>query len=62
MYRIKKYSELVEKGILAQIQEYDHIIIEWPKHIEKLGLKSYALVTIEKISENEREVTVLMKN
>ncbi|MFA7717365.1 MAG: tRNA (adenosine(37)-N6)-threonylcarbamoyltransferase complex ATPase subunit type 1 TsaE [Candidatus Absconditabacterales bacterium] len=58
MYRITEYSQLVEKGIIAQIQEYDHIVIEWPKHIEKLGLSSYAIVTIEKISETERDVTV----
>ncbi len=58
MYRINEYSELVEKGILAQIQEYDHIVIEWPKFIERLWLSSYAVITIEKISEDEREVKI----
>lgn len=58
MYRIKHYEELVEKGIIDQINEYEHIIIERPKFIDKLPVKNSAIITIEKISETERSIEV----
>jgi tRNA threonylcarbamoyladenosine biosynthesis protein TsaE len=58
MYRIKEYSELVEKGIIDQINEYEHIVIERPKFIDKLPIKNSTIVTIEKISETERNIIV----
>ncbi len=36
MYRIQHFDELVEKGILDQIQQYDFVVIEWPKFVERL--------------------------
>jgi len=39
MYRIKEYSELVEKGIIDQINEFEYIVIEWPKFINQLPVK-----------------------
>lgn len=56
MYRIKDFSELVEKGIIDQINEYEHIVIERPKFIEKLPIKNSVHITIEKISETERTI------
>lgn len=58
MYRINEFSELVEKGIIDQINEYEHIIIERPKFIDKLPVKNSAIITIEKISETERSIEV----
>jgi len=58
MYRIKEYNELVEKGIIDQINEYEHIVIERPKFIDKLPIKNSIIVTIEKISESERSIEV----
>lgn len=56
MYRIKEYSELVEKGIIDQINEYEHIVIERPKFIDKLPVKNSVIIKIEKISETERTI------
>lgn len=56
MYRIKEFSELVEKWIIDQINEYEHIVIERPKFIDKLPVKNSAIITIEKISETERSI------
>ena len=58
MYRIKEYDELVEKGIIDQINEYEHIVIERPKFIDKLPVKNSVIVTIEKISETERSIKI----
>lgn len=56
MYRIKKYNELVEKWIIDQINEYEHIVIERPKFIDKLPVKDPTQIHIKKISETEREI------
>ncbi len=58
MYRIKKYNELIEKWIIDQINEYEHIVIERPKFIDKLPVKNSTTITIEKISETERSVEI----
>ncbi len=57
MYRINKYEELVEKGIIDQINEYEHIVIERPKFIDQLPFKKSTELHIKKISETEREIT-----
>lgn len=59
MYRIEKYEELVEKWILDQIFLYDFVVIERPKYISQLSLSGAMEVRIEKISEEERMVTLL---
>ncbi len=56
MYRIKHYDELVEKWIIDQINEYEHIVIERPKFIDKLPVKNSVIVKIKKISETERAI------
>ena len=58
MYRIKEYSELVEKGIIDQIQQFDHIIIERPKFIDQLPIHNPTTLHITKISETERSITI----
>ncbi|HMS91741.1 MAG TPA: tRNA (adenosine(37)-N6)-threonylcarbamoyltransferase complex ATPase subunit type 1 TsaE, partial [Candidatus Absconditabacterales bacterium] len=54
MYRIKEYNELVEKGIIDQINEFDYIVIERPKFMDQLPFKDSTTVHIKKISETER--------
>lgn len=56
MYRIKEYSELVEKWIIDQINEFEYIVIERPKFIDKLPFKNPKNIHIEKISETERTI------
>jgi len=56
MYRIKEYSELVEKWIIDQINEFEYIVIERPKFIDKLPFKNSTNIHIEKISEIERTI------
>lgn len=58
MYRIKEYSELVEKWIIDQINEFDYIVIERPKFIDQLPFKDSTILHIEKISETERGIEV----
>lgn len=58
LFRIQTYEELIEKWILAQIHEYDYIVIERPKFIDKIGLPSYTLVDIKKTSEDERSINI----
>jgi tRNA threonylcarbamoyladenosine biosynthesis protein TsaE len=59
MYRLQTYEDMVAKGILAQIHEHEYLAIEWPKFIDQLGLPSYTLVQITKISPEEREVEIV---
>ncbi len=56
MYRLSSFQELVEKGILNQISEFEWIVIEWPKWIDQLDLEAPLQLEIEKISASEREV------
>jgi tRNA threonylcarbamoyladenosine biosynthesis protein TsaE len=58
MYRIKEYSELVEKWIIDQINEFEYIVIERPKFIDKLPIKNSSIINIEKNSETERSITI----
>ena len=58
MYRIKEYSELVEKWIIDQINQFDYIVIERPKFIDQLPFKGSTQLHIKKISESERSIEV----
>ncbi len=58
MYRIKEYSELVEKWILDQINEFEYIVIERPKFIDQLPFKNSVQLHIIKISETERNIKI----
>ena len=58
MYRIKEFSELVEKGIIDQINEFEYIVIERPKFIDQLPFKKSTQLHIKKTSETERSIEV----
>lgn len=58
MYRIKEYDDLVEKGIIDQINEHEYIVIERPKFIDRLPFKNPTILTIAKTSETERSIEI----
>ncbi|AHB41501.1 hypothetical protein P148_SR1C00001G0711 [candidate division SR1 bacterium RAAC1_SR1_1] len=59
MRRINEHKELVEKGILDQIHQYEYILIERPKHTQHLGLAKATIVDIKKTSPTTREVNII---
>ena len=59
MYRLDTFEDLVDKWILDLINQYEYILIEWPKWIEKLNLIWTKTLTIKKIWDNEREIELL---
>lgn len=58
MYRIQEFSELIEKWIIDQINEFDYIVIERPKFIDQLPFKNSTQIHITKTSETERGIEV----
>ena len=58
MYRINEYSQLVEKWIIDQINEFDYIVIERPKFIDQLPIHNFLTLHITKTSETEREIKI----
>ncbi|MBR6906992.1 tRNA (adenosine(37)-N6)-threonylcarbamoyltransferase complex ATPase subunit type 1 TsaE [bacterium] len=57
MYRLSTYDELIEKGILNQISDFDNVVIERPKWEDELDLENPLIIQIDKISAQDREVT-----
>lgn len=57
MYRLSSYDELIEKGILNQISDFDNVVIEWPKWENELDLENPLMIQIDKISAQDREVS-----
>ncbi len=57
MYRLSSYDELIEKGILNQISDFDNVVIEWPKWENELDLEDPLIIQIDKISAQDREVS-----
>ena len=56
MYRLETFEDLIEKGIMDLINEYEYILIEWPKWTEKLNLGWTKTLTITKTGDEEREI------
>ena len=56
MYRLETFEDLIEKWIMDLINEYEYILIEWPKWTEKLNLGWTKTLTITKTWDNEREI------
>jgi tRNA threonylcarbamoyladenosine biosynthesis protein TsaE len=48
MYRLEDFHQVVEKGILDQMNAYDYVLIERPKRIEQLPFTTYIHLTIKK--------------
>ena len=59
MYRLESFEDLVEKWIIDLINEYEYILIEWPKWTEKLNLLWTKTLSITKTWDQEREIELL---
>ena len=59
MYRLDTFEDLVEKWIIDLVNQYEYILIEWPKWTEKLNLSWTKTLTIKKTWDNEREIELL---
>ena len=59
MYRLDTFEDLVEKWIMDLVNQYEYILIEWPKWTEKLNLSWTKTLTIKKTWDNEREIELL---
>ena len=59
MYRLKSFDELIEKGILNQISEFETVVIERPKWIDQLDLDTYLHIKIHKLTAELREIELL---
>lgn len=57
MYRLENEQYFIQKWMLQQIQDYDYVLIERPKYTH-LYADRYTSISIEKISETEREVKI----
>lgn len=58
MYRLDSLEEMIEKGILNQISEFEWIVIEWPRREDQLDLQDFLSIKIEKISADTRELII----
>ena len=56
LYRLDNFEDMVEKWIIDLINEYEYILIEWPKWVEKLNLSWTKILKIKKLSDLEREI------
>ena len=56
MYRLETFEDLIEKWIMDLINEYEYILIEWPKWTEKLNLSWTKTLSITKTWDQEREI------
>ena len=59
MYRLETFEDLIEKWIMDLINEYEYILIEWPKWTEKLNLGWTKTLTITKTGDEEREIELI---
>lgn len=58
MYRFDNFDDVVEKGILDQINNFEYIAIERPKFVDKLWLSHYTKIKIEKLDWEKREISI----
>ncbi len=56
MYRLENIEDAMAKGITEEIENYNHICIEWPKFTEYYTDENWLEVKIEKIDETTRKV------
>jgi len=58
MYRLETVEDFVSKWIHGQILESDFIVIERPKFTEKLEIKDFVSIHIEKLEDNKRKIII----
>jgi len=62
MYRLESYDQMLQKGIIHDMENYDYIVIERPKRIDQLPIDDYYIVHIKKTSPTSREVSIENKS
>jgi tRNA A37 threonylcarbamoyladenosine biosynthesis protein TsaE len=58
MYRLNDFNDLIDKGILDQIEQFEYIVIEWPKREEEYADENWKKIIIEKIDEKTRKIKI----
>ena len=61
MYRICEWEELYSSGFFDYLEAGGVIVAEWSENIENALPQNTIYIEIEKLSENEREITVFRK-
>ena len=61
MYRIGSWDELYSSGFFDYIEEGGVVVAEWSENIENALPEDTFYVEIEKISDNERKITLYHK-
>lgn len=61
MYRIGNWDELYSSGFFDYIEEGGIVVAEWSENIENALPEDTFYVEIEKLSDNERKITVYHK-
>lgn len=56
MYRLNDFNDLIDKGILEQIEQFEYIVIEWPKREEEYADENWKKIIIEKIDKKTRKI------
>lgn len=61
MYRISEWEELYSSGFFDYLETGGVIVAEWSENIENALPQNTIYIEIEKLSENERVITVFRK-
>jgi len=56
MYRLESFDDVLNKGILEEIHNYDYIVIERPKFEDQIDYSDFLKINIQKISDTERKL------
>ena len=59
LYRLEHFDDLVEKGLLTELEENEYIVIERPKWTDQISFSHFIRLQFTKCWENERKVSVI---
>lgn len=58
LYRVENIKDLNELGFFDILNLDNWVFIEWPNKFKKIFDENFTIVKIEKMSENERKLTI----
>lgn len=58
MYRVNTYEDLYTTGFFDYLEQKGVLAVEWSENIEEALPQEYIKITISRISDNEREISV----
>lgn len=58
-YRIETEQEFISLWLLDEIENYEYVIIEWPKFKELYKDDDFIEINIKKIDESNREIEII---